>query len=82
MRSATKSAGKRWPTGFPRGELLSINQAGDRNASFDPVKVLAWMQKSTQAARTIYGDFTPALVELNLKPMQNHQTSGQAAHKA
>lgn len=64
----TLPAGQRRPAGFPRGELLSVNQAGDRNVSFDPVKVLAWLQKSTRAAQAIYGDFIPAVVELTVRP--------------
>ena len=37
-------AGQKWPPGFPRGELLSVNDLG-RNASFDPLKVLAHVQR-------------------------------------
>lgn len=43
------SAGPR-PAGFPRGELLSIGSNGARNYSVDPLKVLAWMQKTAKAA--------------------------------
>lgn len=43
--------GAKWPAGFPRGELLSVNQAGVTNASFDPLKVLGWVQKRTRAMR-------------------------------
>jgi len=49
--------GDRWPAGFPRGELLSVNSHGARNVSFNPVRVLAWVQDSTKAMQTIYGDF-------------------------
>jgi hypothetical protein len=49
--------GERWPAGFPRGELLSVNLQGVRNVSFNPVRVLAWVQDSTKAMQTIYGDF-------------------------
>ena len=31
--------------GFPRGELLSENQDGTRNYSYDGNKVLAWVEK-------------------------------------
>ena len=31
--------------GFPRGELLSVNAAGDKNYSFDPLKLLIWIRK-------------------------------------
>lgn len=47
----------RWPHGFPRGELLSVGSDGSKNAAFDPVKVLAWVQKATQNARAIHGGF-------------------------
>ena len=36
--------GEKWPKGWPRGELLSVNDIG-QNRSFDPVKVLAHVQK-------------------------------------
>ena len=49
--------GERWPAGFPRGELLSVNLQGVRNVSFNPVRVLAWVQDSTKAMQTIYSDF-------------------------
>ena len=37
-------AGETWPPGWPRGELLSVN-GGGKNFSFDPLKVLAFMQR-------------------------------------
>lgn len=37
-------AGEKWPDGWPRGELLSVNESG-KNVSFNPLKVLAYMQK-------------------------------------
>ena len=45
LRTVTLSlpSGVKWPKGFPRGELLSINPAGLRNYAVDPVKVLAWL---------------------------------------
>lgn len=36
---------KKWPAGFPRGELLSVGTNGSRNYAIDPVKVLGWMRK-------------------------------------
>lgn len=47
----------RWPQGFPRGELLSVNAEGLRNVAFDPVKVLAWVQQATRNARAIHQGF-------------------------
>lgn len=64
----TLPSGARWPAGFPRGELLSINKQGDKNVSFDPIRILAWMQKSTKAAQAVYGDFRPAMVTLSIEP--------------
>jgi hypothetical protein len=49
--------GEKWPPGFPRGELLSVNAEGLRNVAFDPVRVLAWVQQATRNARAIYGGF-------------------------
>lgn len=49
--------GARWPDKFPRGELLSVNLEGTRNVSFNPVRVLAWVQQSTKAMQTVYSDF-------------------------
>jgi hypothetical protein len=41
---------KKFPKGFPRGELLSVNPTtGVRNTAFDPVKVLAWVHKTNMA---------------------------------
>ena len=37
-------AGEKWPQGWPRGELLSVTERG-RNYSFNPLKVLAFMQR-------------------------------------
>lgn len=37
--------GAKIPKGFPRRELLSVNPAGDRNYSFDPLKVLMWLRE-------------------------------------
>lgn len=31
--------------GWPRGELMSVNAAGERNYRFDPLKLLAWMRR-------------------------------------
>jgi hypothetical protein len=36
--------GEKFPQGWPRGELLSVTEKG-RNMSFNPIKVLAFMQK-------------------------------------
>ena len=36
--------GEKWPQGWPRGELLSVNDIG-KNLSFDPLKVLGFMQR-------------------------------------
>lgn len=36
--------GEKWPQGWPRGELLSVNDLG-KNYSFDPLKVLGFMQR-------------------------------------
>ena len=30
--------------GLPRGELLSVNAAGERNYRYDPLKLLAWIR--------------------------------------
>ena len=38
-------AGEKWPRGWPRGELLSVNVDKGRNISFDPLKILGFMQK-------------------------------------
>ena len=35
---------EKWPPGWPRGELLSITDKG-KNVSFNPLKILAHMQK-------------------------------------
>jgi len=51
--------GARWPHRFPRGELLSVGTNGARNVSFDPLRVLAWVQQATKAAQAIHGGFTP-----------------------
>jgi hypothetical protein len=40
----TLPAGEKYK-GFPRGELLSVNPAGGRNYSFDPLKVLIWLRE-------------------------------------
>ena len=37
-------AKEKWPQGWPRGELLSVNEKG-KNISFDPLKVLGFMQR-------------------------------------
>lgn len=37
-------AGEKWPQGWPRGELLSVTERG-KNYSFNPLKVLAFMQR-------------------------------------
>lgn len=37
-------AGEKWPQGWPRGELLSVTNEG-KNISFNPLKVLAFMQR-------------------------------------
>lgn len=49
--------GAKWPHGFPRGDLLSVNHQGLRNVAFDPVKVLAWVQQSTKNMRAIHDGF-------------------------
>lgn len=33
------------PKGFPRGELLSVNRAGERNVSFVALRLMAWMER-------------------------------------
>lgn len=39
--------GQRMPHGFPRGELLSVNQAlGINNFSYKPEKVLRWLREN------------------------------------
>lgn len=40
------STGKR-PTGFPRGELLSVGTNGAMNYAIDPIKALAWVHSRT-----------------------------------
>ena len=42
-------AGIKWPQGFPRGTLLSVNPAGLRNYAIDPAKVLAWLRAAEPA---------------------------------
>ena len=37
-------SGEKWPPGWPRGELLCVTSDG-RSVSFDPLRVLASMQK-------------------------------------
>ena len=37
-------ANEKWPEGWPRGELLSVTDKG-KNISFNPIKILAFMQK-------------------------------------
>lgn len=49
--------GGKWPAGFPRGELLSVNMHGTKNASFNPVRVLAWVQSATKSVQMIDRDF-------------------------
>ena len=36
--------GEKLPQGWPRGELLNVTETG-RNMSFDPIKLLAYLQK-------------------------------------
>ena len=38
--------GKSFPAGFPRGELMCEQFDGSKVKSFDPVKILVWIQKS------------------------------------
>lgn len=40
-------AGKKWPQGWSRGQLLSVTDLG-RNVSYDPLKVLAFMQRTAK----------------------------------
>ena len=42
----------RWirPPGFPRGELLSTSELGN-SYSFDPARILAWLDKTYPSAR-------------------------------
>lgn len=49
--------GSRWPSGFPRGELLSVGTSGHKNCSFNPVRVLAWVQDTTATMKAIHGGF-------------------------
>ena len=51
--------GYKWPHKFPRGELLSVGTNGARNVSFDPLRVLAWVQQATKAMQAIHEGFTP-----------------------
>ncbi len=44
--------GQSWPPGFPPGELLSISNEFE-NRSYDPLRVLAWAQRSVLRAKTI-----------------------------
>ena len=39
--------GQKWPPGWPRGKLLSVTSTG-RNVSYDPIKVLAYMQRTAK----------------------------------
>jgi len=51
--------GERWPHRFPRGALFSVGTNGARNVSFDPLRVLAWVQQATKEMRAIHDGFTP-----------------------
>ena len=53
----TLPIGQQWPPGFPRGELLSVGTNGSANRSYDPLKVLAWVQRATLSAKAIHGSF-------------------------
>jgi hypothetical protein len=41
--------GASWPKGFPRGELMSVHPEGAHNVSFDPARVLTWLQRTVRA---------------------------------
>jgi hypothetical protein len=43
--------------GLPLPELLSVGTNGARNVSFDPLRVLAWVQHATTSMRAIHGGF-------------------------
>lgn len=65
----TLPEGQGWPHGFPRGEMLSVGASGSANRSYDPLKVLAWVQRATLDAKAIHGSFevtagTQTVVEL------------------
>ena len=44
-------SGIKWPKGFPRGELMSVNPTGMRNYAVEPAKVLAWLRANEQPQR-------------------------------
>lgn len=50
-------SGEKWPQGWPRGELLSVNDMG-KNYSFDPVKVLSFMHKLAKLSNGHSGNST------------------------
>ena len=52
--TVTLSLAGKPPAGFPRGELLSVGANGSRNMALEPLRVLAWVQrtvKQTAAAK-------------------------------
>lgn len=49
---------EKWPKGWPRGELLSVNDTG-KNYSFNPVKVLSFMHKLAKLSNGHSGNSTP-----------------------
>lgn len=63
--------GEKWPQGWPRGELLSESELG-RNYSFNPLKVLGFMQRlakldNVDGARYIEGaDHIPPSVHIGI----------------
>jgi hypothetical protein len=73
------SAGDRWPHKFPRGELMSITSSA-RNVSFDPLRVLAWVQQATKAMQAIHGGFKvndATRVVVRLGPVGRRGNDGQ-----
>jgi len=51
----TLPVGFRRPPGFPRGALLSVNAAGEKNFAFDPWRLLVWLAPATFIAHRLTG---------------------------
>jgi uncharacterized protein YqfB (UPF0267 family) len=47
QKTITISATGKRPSGFPRGELLSVGTNGEHNYAVDPIKALSWVHGRT-----------------------------------